>query len=283
MTTNKDKGGPAAANKAIVKANNSALKGFPKAKLRTAFDNMATLAKTGDDANESRQAAALGVIILADTFAGKNSEADNDTIVTGWRDHLKLLVMELAVAGNRFAELTEGKGDNAATAKLTGYGNNVASIAKGVLEFRGDDTPIVIGDSYREVRTAVEAKRAEARRAADPDGAILADAKQAADDAWGELRKVIFETGDAGNIDQLREVLEGQLSDVQAQLIAQADTEAEAHNKIVEETEKLQADIDAAAKEDDAKVEPEQTDAEIEAELAAIDAAELAADQAIAA
>ena len=244
-TTKKDKGGAANAAKLIVKANEAALKGFPRAKLKAAFVAMAALATDSDKATEARQAAALDVCVLAAQFVGKNDKAHLDTVVTGWRDEFKTVAMELAVSGNRFAELKEGKGDQPATAKLTGYGNNVASIAKGVIEFSGDEEPVVLGESYREVRTAVEAKRADARRASDPDGAILADAKQAADDAWTELRKVIFDTGDAGNINQLREVLEGQLSDVQAQLIAQADLQELA--KAVEElTPEEMAALEAA-------------------------------------
>jgi len=227
MATNKTK---AKGNKAIVKANESALKGFPKAKLKAAFQSMATLATEADKATDARQMAAVTVCALAGHYAEDNNGADVATIANGWRDNLKLLTMELAVAGNRFAEIVEGKDkDKAPTAKLTGYGNNVASIAKGVIEFEvGMLAENGEPKSYREIRKDVEGLRAEQRRDSDPDAAELADAKSTCDDAWKELRSTIFGTGDAGNIDQLTETLMELLSDVQAQLIEQADLDKKA-------------------------------------------------------
>ena len=214
-------------NKAVVKAAEAALKGFPKAKLKAAFDSMASLATEADKATESRQLAAVTVCALAGHFAEDNHGADVATIANGWRDSLRVLTMELAVAGNRFAEIVEAKDkDKAPTAKLTGYGNNVASIAKGVIEFQVG----MVADngepkSYREIRKDVEGARAEARRETDPDAALLADSKAACDDAWKELRSVMFGTGDYANIDGLTAMLAETLADVQAQLIEQADAD----------------------------------------------------------
>jgi len=231
MSTNKK----AATKKALVKANETALKAFPTAKLREAFDTMATLADTGDNAAAERQAAALDVLMLAESYSIENTTADSGTVIQGWRDNLKVLTMELAVAGNRFAELKEGKGDNAATAKLTGYGNNVASIAKGVIEF----DVVVNGnvESYREARTIVETARAEARREADPAAAQLADAKAAADDMWKELRETVFSTGDLLNVEALTESLGLALEDVTAQIEAANAIEDAANAMALEEAE----------------------------------------------
>ena len=207
------------------KANANAVKGFPKSKLRTAFEVMADTTAAGDAASEARAVAALDVCQLAESFAVKNEGVPTDTITAGWRDHLKGLIMELAVAGNRFAELTEADGDKPATAKLTGYGNNVASIAKGTIEFG-----IEAGDlqSYRSVRQMVEARRAEARRESDPDGAMLADAKAEAVEAWDDLRKAVFDTGDVGLIAGLTAMLSDGLAEFEAAQAEQAEVEAEA-------------------------------------------------------
>ena len=212
-------------NKALATANETALKGFPKAKLKGAFNAMAELAKAGDAANEARQAAALDVVMLAENFA-VNNDAPVETLVKGWRDNLKLVIMELATSGNRFAELTEGKGDAPATAKLTGYGNNVASIAKGVIEFDIHCDGKL--DSYRECRKAVESARAEKRRSDDPGAAQLADAKAHCMESWDTLRTTVFETGDILNVQALTEVLDGHIADVLEQIAAQDATEAEA-------------------------------------------------------
>src|SRR5210317_884773 len=107
-------------NKAARKANETALKGFPKAKLRKAFEDMAADATKADAAADSKAAAALEVVTLAATFRDANADVDSDTVVKGWRDHFAILTMELATAGNRFAELKPGKDGQPATAKLTG-------------------------------------------------------------------------------------------------------------------------------------------------------------------
>lgn len=219
MSTNKSKE-KAQGNKAIVKANETALKGFPKSKVRTAFNTMAAQADESDSNNESRQAAALDVLKLARTFAVKNDGATTETIVDGWRDNIKLVTMELAIAGNRFADLTEGKDDKPATAKLTGYGNNVASIAKGVLEFEIDPND---SESYRDVRKSVEAARAEKRRSADPTQAAIDDAKEKADEAWAALRRLVFGLNQLGTTESLTEALTGHISDIGAQLAAESD------------------------------------------------------------
>jgi hypothetical protein len=213
-------------NKAIVAANETGLQHFPASDLRKAFDSMAALANDADAATDSRQAAALDVLVLAESFAIDNESADTETIAAGWRDNLKVLTMELAVSGNRFAELKEGKGDSAATAKLTGYGNNVASIAKGVIQF--DMAVNGNFESYREARKAVEAARAEARRDSDPDAAALADAKAQADDTWKELRETVFATGDILNVEALTASLQDALSSVQDQIAAANAIEADA-------------------------------------------------------
>lgn len=198
--------------KAKQKANQTALKGFEKAALKREFDAMAKDKAAGDTASESKQGHALKIVELAHKFRSKQPDSvPRETIVKHWRENVKLLTMELAVSGNKFAVLKEGKDGAAPTAKLTGYGDNVASIARGMVEF-----DVEIGESFRECREAVEAARAEYRRVNDPDAAALSDAKGAADEAWQELRKAVFDTGHTGLIETLAQVL----ADAKAELLA---------------------------------------------------------------
>ena len=234
----------ASGNKAVTKANETALKGFPKGKMRAAFQTMAGKADASDVSNEERQVAALDVCVLAVKFAADNAKrtSDTGTIVQGWRDNVKVMAMELAIAGNRFAELREAKGDKPASAKLTGYGDNVASIAKGCIEHS-----IAPSASYRDTRKAVEAARNEARRAADPTGALLADAKGEADEAWNELRAVIFELGEVSPIESLTEWLNEQKAQVTAQIAERVKTEAEAAKVEAEDVPVAEAETAEAA------------------------------------
>lgn len=217
--------------KAAQKRNETALKGFPKAKLKAAFDTMSGKAGEADASQADKQKAGFDILKLARSFRESNADVDVKTVVDGWRDHLKGLTLELAVAGNRFATMTEAKENKPAVGKLTGYGNNVASIAKGVIEF--DVVPDEITDdttgdaSYRSVRSHVEGLREQARREADPKEAALQDAKAAMLDAWNDLRKVCFEARDSQLIDQVTDMIKGLNEDVST-AISGAESEAEA-------------------------------------------------------
>lgn len=223
MTTAKGKTA-AAGNKAITKANETALVKFPKGKLKAAMTTMATDANEADDRNSARQIAALDICVLAVKFRTDNDAvSDVGTVVQGWRDNGKLTAMELAIAGNRFAELREAKGDKPASAKFTGYGDNVMSIAKGCIEHS-----IAPSESYRDTRKAVEAARNEARRLADPSGALMADAKAEADEAYAELRELIFDLGELASVENLTTWLKEQHIAVTAQIAETVKAEAEA-------------------------------------------------------
>jgi hypothetical protein len=235
MATSKSKT-QAKPNKAIAKANQTALKGFPKSKLKKAFDVMAGKASDSDAATEARQAAALEVVRMAHDFAGKNDGVDVESLVTGWRDNLQVLIMELAVAGNRFAELSEGKDGKAATAKLTGYGNNVASIAKGIIEFEAEPA-----ESYRETRKLIEGLRQEKRRTENPELAALTDSKSACDEAWKALRTRVFELNEIGSVNSLTEMLTETLGDVNKQIETKIKAEAEADAAKAETVETAEA------------------------------------------
>jgi len=210
MATRKKESKQKADQRALRKANSTALKGFPKSKLKAAFDTMATLDADANAARESKGAAGLDIVNMAHAFADKNAGIDVSTIVEGWRENVKLITMELAVAGNRFAELIPAKDDKPARAKLTGYGNNVASIARGVIEYEIDPSTTAKDDeqpTYRSVRDAVQYARDEARRAANPDIAALEDAKGACVEAWNALRDEAYQGNNLDLINLLTETL----------------------------------------------------------------------------
>lgn len=210
--------------KSVSEAGKYALKGFPRSKIREAFEAMSASKETGDGANTAKQSAAFNVCKLAHKFRATNSEVDKQTAVKGWREHLSGVIMELAAAGNKFAELTQEK-DKPATAKLTGYGNNVASIAKGVIEFDLDPTTCVDdkgASSYREVRKAVEAARLAAR---DADAIALAEAKATCDETWKELRKLVFDFNDKQLVVDLTLLIAEQIESINAQKAAKPEDE----------------------------------------------------------
>ena len=105
----KDKGGPAASNKAITVANQAALKGFPITKLTAAFDRMGGHHEAATASKVSQSDSALAVVRLGLGWRKLNAEAHLETVVTGWRDEFKTVAMRLAVEGNKYAEIVEGK------------------------------------------------------------------------------------------------------------------------------------------------------------------------------
>ena len=217
--------------KAIKAANDNALKGYPKAKMLQAFNKIGAAKDAEDTSAEDRASAAMDIVELAVAFRTSNADATLETVVAGWRDNVRLTAMQLAVAGNRFAKVTPGKDGQPDKATLTGYGNNVASIAKGALEFELTADDMVDDEgirSFRATRRAVEARRAEARRLADPDAAAFADEMAAADEAWRDLRSLIAESGKLGNAKALRQTLEGHAADIREQLIAASDAAEQA-------------------------------------------------------
>ena len=238
-----------ASNKADVKdarkRGEFALKGFSRSKVSKAINTMAADATAADKASDSKAMAALELVGLAEQFADRNLQDDVgapvDVIAKGWQAELKSVALELAVAGCRFAELKEGKEGEAATAKLTGYGANVASIARGVIEFGihldclPDGVEGIEGgtaaESYRDVRKVVEAKRAEARRKSDPEAAALADAVATMREAGKKLADAVVETGDIALVTALTETFGAMLVSHEAAIAEQDATEAEAESK----------------------------------------------------
>lgn len=237
--------------KSVQTANKTALKGFPKSKVRAAFVAMAEAKVIADDQNDARSGKANDVCRLAMTFCKANADVtDRTTLVQGWKDHLQGVVMELAVAGNKFAELiaADAKKGTANSARLTGYGQNVASIAKGCIEFSIDPDKIDGAEevSYRETRKAVEGARAEQRRAKDPALALLEDSTAKLDGAWKELRELVLSFKSPDLLNTLADQLIADKADIESQRAEKPKTEetpTEENTAPTEETEVTETEV----------------------------------------
>jgi len=247
----------AGVNAAIGKANQAGCKKFPKAALKKALGIIGDTATQAETSQAEKQTAALSICKLAHRFMVDNTGIDIDTVTVAWRDSFKPLALELATAGNRFAELREAKGDNAATAVMTGYGRNVISIAKGCIEFELEPQ-----DSYRECRELVEAKRAERDRAKYPDKAAMADAIDLCHEQFSTLLDLVVEQQDAKLVGDLTTVL----AETQASVVEQIKEQAELQKKADEEKTATAGDeaaelaaLELATKPDDEKADTAAT------------------------
>ncbi len=264
MTTKK------AEQKAVTKANEQAINCFPKAKIVAAMGVLAEGKAAANTAEGTASSASLDIVKLAADYGVKAHEianGDTDTVLKDWKSNLRLVALELAAAGSPFAETTTNKAGET-IGKLTGTGNNVLSIAKGVVDHRLviDECTNEEGEvSYRSVRAVVEAKRAERRAEQDPEGAALNEAKADCREQWQTLSKLVFGTNDIGLIEDLTTVLM-ELSESSAEAVAkQAALDAEAEAKAKDDAATLAAlEAEAAA---EAEADAEQ-DAEQDAEAA---------------
>jgi hypothetical protein len=222
MSTSKKSSKAANASKAIQKANENAVTGFPAKKVEQALHIMGDTTGQLNVAKTDRTAAGFNVVKLAAEFAAAahGKGIPTDTIVSAWRDNVAIIVLKLAVAGNEFCDLKPAKGDKAATAKLTGYGNNVFSTARGVVEFE-----LEVSDSYRETERNVKIARESARRKADPARAQFNDAKANCRETWTQLRDLVFATNNADNVDDLTALLQDTLNSVSEQIAEAAKAE----------------------------------------------------------
>lgn len=225
-------------NKAARKRKENAINCFPKRAIRQAFDSMADGKATQENGKTAADNASFILVSEAEAYGKAAREVTQDvtTILADWRENMRGLAMEMAVAGHKFASLTKGKDGKPDTAKLTGTGDNVASIAKGVVDFGltlAQDVPQATDGelSYRDVRAEVERLRKERRDAANPDAALLRDAKAACDDQWTALRELVFGTDDLELVEALTAALAEMQKREQAAQDEAAQVEAEAEQQ----------------------------------------------------
>ena len=163
---------------ALQDANKAALNCYPMAKLETAINELAASKAQGNEAREGGESASLHIMRIAQEYAAEAALITDDvaTVLADWRANQNVLALKLGAEGSKFAEVKEGKDGAPTTAKLTGTGNNVMSIAKGVVDFALDVDACGSEEeaaSYRTVRTVVESLRKERRDNANPEEALF--------------------------------------------------------------------------------------------------------------
>jgi len=241
---------------------------MPDGKKLGAHQLLTAMGKRDDEsknAKEMRDAASMAFCLFAESVAEVNdaSEIPRDTIVMGFTKHLDSLRPILSKEGSPFVEATEATDTKPAGYKWKGYGNNVKSIAKGVVEFTGTvvgtdeetDEEIMFPevsdcDSYRKVREAVEAAR---RGEESEDARLLREAKEAFREACKVLQAALFASKDAELI-ELRTLDVETITETVNQEAAEQKAIAEAVEKVKEDA--ILAQIEVASAEAEARDNP---------------------------
>ena len=235
MASNKRK--ETADNVAIRKANEAALKCFPKRELRKALDALAETRGKAEDAQITSDNVSLDIVAIAEVYASEARTVTDDvtTVLADWRDNMAVMCTEMAIAGHKFAKLNKGKDGKPDTAVLTGTGNNVLSIAKGVIDFSVMLDSIDTGDtplSYRNVRETVQGLRKARKDAANPEAALLAEAEQNCREAFVELCGLVFGQKDIELTEALTAALDSLVAEEKTNMSQANAIEAEIADKI---------------------------------------------------
>ncbi len=185
-----------AGNKQLTAENKAALKAkFPKAKLLTQFAKMAEATGSEAESREAKQATAFIVCAAAEQYradaygTGTGQTNDVSTILDAWRAHWRGLIKELHAKASPFVEMGEANKKGEQRPVMTGYGRNVASNARGIIEYdisTVDDTGAPV--AYTEMGAAI----VKERRANLPDERRdINNAKDALSEELAEIRKAL--------------------------------------------------------------------------------------------
>lgn len=189
------KAGPAD-NKSLRAQNAAGIKArFPKAKLLKQFADMAEATGTEADATDAKRKTALMVCGAAFSYRdaafgeGTGKSIDVSAILDVWREHWRTLIAELHAKQSPFIEL--GVANKAGEQKpiMSGYGRNVASAARGVIEYA-----ISMENAKGKARTYVEIQKEitiQRRTALPKDKQTLNAAKEALSEASAAMKKVV--------------------------------------------------------------------------------------------
>jgi len=190
------KGKTAADNKSLQKQNETALKvSFPRAMLLKQFEKMAKATGSETEAANAKRETAFIVCQSAAEYRGaafgtdKGQTEDITTILDSWRESWKTLIIDLHKAGSPFVELGEANKKGEQKPVMTGYGRNVASAARGMIEH-----DIAVQDDKGENRAYTDMTKSivSARRESLPeDKRTVNAAKDTLRDAMTALRKKI--------------------------------------------------------------------------------------------
>ena len=213
------------------------------------------------EAKEQRDAASMAFCLFAESVAEVNMTNDipRDTVVLGFTKHLDALRPALHKDGCPFVEAKTEDG-KPTVYSWKGYGNNVKSIAKGVVQFTGHDDyadfPEVSDcESFRAIRDAVEAAR---RGGESEDARLLREAKERWNEAVKALTKAVFASKD-------HELIDLRTLDVEA-ITEAVEDEAEQQQAIEDAAEQAKAEaLEAAIAQASAEAEARQAEEPAEA------------------
>ena len=160
-----------------------------------------------------------------------------DTVVKGFGLSLDAMRAMLFNEGNSFVTAKEGADGADTTYAWKGHGNNVKSIAKGVIEFAGvkhqDDDgeeidaiiDVSAAESFRSVKMSVESAR---RYGEDAEIAELREAKELLREVCASLISEVIKSDDVELIIAEADKVSGQLADWNGDVAAQDALSAEA-------------------------------------------------------
>lgn len=244
MSKRKDKAKSAGAHEAIKAAAEQAIE-FDIAATRQFMIAMSEHDQSGKTAKEARESATMALLVSCQFTYRQNADKSipRDTIVKGYGLEFDALRMELAANGSPFVETVTT--DNGVTYKWRGYANNVKSVLKGICQFTDHDDftlPEASAEdvSYRDMRTAVEANRADD---ADEDAIALREARDILRELSKEYVSEVCKTGDTLIINDAADFIGELHAAFKADLTAQAELDAAA--KATAEAEAQDEQIDA--------------------------------------
>lgn len=194
MSTNKATAADAA--KVIIDANKEALVGFDAAKIVATFKTMAEGSNKTESGKTESANAALELCQQAHDVAVLSAAEGCTEIEKGWTKNIKALLPNLAAEGSPFVKVTEAEGKDTRYT-LSGYGQNVNSIARGFCQYPELDSQSC--ESYRDAADLVRARRAEDR--SDEEKALAA-AKERLTEALKAYRELGIKGDDALRINQ---------------------------------------------------------------------------------
>jgi len=219
--------------------------------LLTAMDSAVS---DGNTAKQDKEEASVSFCQFAlSTYEQNSADTDErsgiprDGIVKGFTAELDAMRPMLAAEGNSFVVATvpeDGKGDTKYSWK--GHGNNVKSIAKGVIEFTGvlhtdedgNEYPAIISamdaESFTEIKKSVEAARAFGE---DESKRLLREAKEALRESCKTLIAEVIKSEDHELIREESEVIDQLLVDWLADLEAQDALDREAKGESEQESD----------------------------------------------
>lgn len=220
------------AAKAVQNAAKEALVGFNVNTVADAMRAMSEKRKVIDAATGEMADAACVLCNHAHEVATATREAGGTPSDSAWSKQVKAMLPMLAKEGSRFVKTRE-RDDGSTAYLLTGYGQNVNSIARGYVQYSDIDPADATDDdgnqTFGAMRTQVQERRKEDR---SDDERALAESREAFAAAIKALRKAVGSndraTLDAATLQvtELAKAFEAESADADAETEVQTETKA---------------------------------------------------------